>query len=155
MKNKLIKSEKEYNEACERIYNLINNSENPIEPDSDEGEELEFLSLLVEQYEKEYYSMQAPEPIKAIKFRMEQMNLKQADIAPLFGGKTRVSEVLNGKRALTLKMITLLNRYLGIPLESLITGNKEIKLEAEKKKKLLNVSSIKAYLKDNSAAALI
>jgi len=70
--------------------------------------------------------MVAPSPIEAIKFRMEQMNLKQADIAPLMGGKTRVSEILNGKRALTLKMITLLNRYLGIPLESLISGNREI-----------------------------
>ena len=155
MKSKLIKSEKEYNETCERIYKLINSSENPIEPDSDEGEELEFLSLLVEQYEKTHYSLQAPAPIEAIKFRMEQMNLIQADIAPLFGGKTRVSEVLNGKRPLTLKMITLLNRYLGIPLESLITGNKEIKLEAEKKRKLLNVSSIKTYLKENNAAAMI
>ena len=73
-----------------------------------------------------------PDPIEAIKFRMEQMNLRQADIAPLFGGKTRVSEVLHRKRPLTLKMITLLYRYLGIPLESLVAGNKEIKLEDEK-----------------------
>jgi len=58
--------------------------------------------------------------VEAIKFSMEQMNLKQKDVAPLFVGKTRVSEVLHGKRPLTLKMITLLNRYLGIPLESLI-----------------------------------
>jgi len=77
---------------------------------------------------------------------MEQMNLKQSDIAPLFGGKTRVSEVLNGKRPLTLKMITLLNRYLGIPLESLVGGNKEIKLEPENNEKLLNISSIRDYL---------
>ena len=77
---------------------------------------------------------------------MQQMNLKQADIAPLFGGKTRVSEVLNGKRILSLKMITLLNRYLGIPLESLVSGNKEIKLEAEKRDMLLSISSIQEYL---------
>ncbi|MEX2512715.1 MAG: helix-turn-helix domain-containing protein [Cyclobacteriaceae bacterium] len=56
---------------------------------------------------------------------MDQMNLKQVDIAPLLGGKTRVSEILHRKRALTLKMIILLNRYLGIPLESLIAGNKK------------------------------
>ncbi len=74
---------------------------------------------------------------------MEQMNLKQADIAPLFGGKTRVSEVLNGKRPLTLKMITLLKRYLGIPLESLIVGNKEVKLTPESQEKLFNVAPIK------------
>ena len=75
---------------------------------SPEGEEIELLSFLVENYEHEHYPIEAPNPIKAIKFRIDQMNLKQTDIAPLFGGKTRVSEVLNGKRPLTLKMITLL-----------------------------------------------
>jgi HTH-type transcriptional regulator/antitoxin HigA len=118
MKIKILKTEQDYNEACERIYRLINTTEKAIEPDSPEGEELDLLSLLVEKYEQEHYPIKAPNPIEAIKFRMEQMNLKQTDIAPLFGGKTRVSEVLNGKRPLTLKMITLLNRYLGIPLES-------------------------------------
>jgi HTH-type transcriptional regulator / antitoxin HigA len=98
--------------------------------------------------------MEAPSPIEAIKFRMEQMNLKQVDVAPIFGGKTRVSEVLNGKRSLTLKAIVLLNRYLGIPLESLISGNKEIKLEPEWKEKLMHVSSIKEYLKSGRAAAI-
>lgn len=154
MKTKILKTEQEYNEACERIYNLINSSENAIEPDSPEGEELELLSLLVENYEQEHHQMEAPDPIEAIKFRMEQMNLKQVDIAPLFGGKTRVSEVLNGKRTLTLKMIILLNRYLGIPLESLVSGNKEIKLEAEKKEKLLSISSIKEYLSGSRAAMI-
>lgn len=146
MKAKILKTEQEYNEACDRIYRLINGSELMIEPDSPEGEEMELLSLLVEKYEQEHHQMEAPGPIEAIKFRMEQMNLKQADIAPLFGGKTRVSEVLNGKRPLTLKMITLLNRYLGIPLESLVSGNKEIKLEAGSREKLLNISSIRDYL---------
>jgi HTH-type transcriptional regulator/antitoxin HigA len=146
MKTKILKTEQEYNEACERIYSLINSSVNAIEPDSPEGEELELLSLLVEKYEQENHQMESPDPIEAIKFRMEQMNLKQADIAPLFGGKTRVSEVLNRKRTLTLKMITLLNRYLGIPLESLVGGNKEINLEPEKREKLMNISSIKNYL---------
>jgi HTH-type transcriptional regulator / antitoxin HigA len=154
MKTKILKTEQEYNEACERIYSLINSSESAIESDSSEGEEIELLSLLVEKYEQEHHQMETPNPIEAIKFRMEQMNLKQADIAPLFGGKTRVSEVLNGKRTLTLKMITLLNRYLGIPLESLVSGNKEIKLEAEKKEKLLSISSIKDYLNGNKAAMI-
>ncbi len=154
MKTKILKTEQEYSEACERIYNLINSSENAIEPDSPEGEEIELLSLLVENYEQEHHQMEASDPIEAIKFRMEQMDLKQSDIAPLFGGKTRVSEVLNGKRTLTLKMITLLNRYLGIPLESLVSGNKEIKLEAEKKEKLLNITSIKEYLGGSRAAII-
>lgn len=154
MRTKILKTEEEYNEACERIYQLINNSEDAIEPNSPEGEEIELLSLLVEKYEQENHQMEAPSPIEAIKFRMEQMNLKQADVALLFGGKTRVSEVLNGKRRLTLKMITLLNRYLGIPLESLISGNKEIKLDDEKKKQLLHISSIKEYLKSGGVVAI-
>jgi HTH-type transcriptional regulator/antitoxin HigA len=154
MKTKILKTEQEYNEACERIYSLINSSENAIEPNSPEGEDMELLSLLVEKYEQEHYPIAAPNPIEAIKFRMEQMNLKQADIAPLFGGKTRVSEVLNGKRALTLKMITLLNRYLGIPLESLIAGNKEVKLEPEKRDKLLSIESIKEYFSGSRAAMI-
>jgi HTH-type transcriptional regulator/antitoxin HigA len=82
------------------------------------------------------------------------MNLKQADVAPLFGGKTRVSEVLHNKRPLTLKMITLLNRYLGIPLESLIFGNKDIKLEPEKREKLLSIESIKNYFSGSRAAMI-
>ena len=154
MKMKILKTEEEYNEACERVYQLINSSEEAIEPNSPEGEEMELISLLIEKYEQENYMMEAPSPIEAIKFRMEQMNLKQTDVAPLFGGKTRVSEVLNGRRTLTLKMITLLNRYLGIPLESLIRGNKEVKLEAEKKEKLLDVSSIKEYLSSGRAAMI-
>jgi len=154
MKTKILKTELEYNEACERIYELIHSSENSIEPDSPEGEEMELLSLLVEKYEQENYRLEAPSPIESIKFRMEQMNLNQNDIAPLFGGKTRVSEVLNGKRALTLKMITLLNRYLGIPLESLIGGNKEIKLLDEKREMLLNVTSIREYLNKERVATI-
>jgi HTH-type transcriptional regulator/antitoxin HigA len=154
MKTKILKSEQEYNEVCKRIYSLINSTNNPILPDSPEGDEMELLSLLVENYEQEKSHLEAPGAIEAIKFRMEQMNLKQSDIAPLFGGKTRVSEVLNGKRTLTLKMIVLLNNYLGIPLESLVNGNKEIKLEAEKREKLLSISSIKEYL-TNTRAAMI
>ena len=154
MKTKILKTEQEYNDACKRIYKLINSCDNAIESDSSEGEEIELLSLLVEKYEQEHYPIEAQAPIEAIKFRMEQMNLKQADIAPLFGGKTRVSEVLHGKRPMTLKMITLLNRYLGIPLESLVSGNKEIKLEPEKKEKLLSISSIREYF-TNTRAAII
>ena len=154
MKTKILKTEQEYNEACEKIYSIINSSEKAIEPDSIIGEELDLLSLLVEKYEQEHHHLDSPDPIQAILFRMEQMNLKQKEIAPLFGGETRVSEVLHGKRNLTLKMITLLNRYLGIPLESLMNGNKEIKLEAENRDKLLNISSIREFLKADRAAMI-
>lgn len=151
MKIKILKTEEQYNLACERVYHLMHSTERDIMPDSPEGEELELLSLLIEKYEEEHYPIKAPDPIDAIKFRMEQMNLKQNDIAPLFGGKTRTSEVLNGRRPLNLKMITLLNRYLGIPLESLISGNKDFALGTEKKEKLLSISSIKEYLDYRSA----
>ncbi|TKG91497.1 helix-turn-helix domain-containing protein [Puteibacter caeruleilacunae] len=154
MKVKVLKTEKDYNIACERVYQLISSTEKAIEPDSPEGEEMELLSLLIEKYEHERYRMEAPTPIEAIKFRMEQMELKQVDVAPLFGGKTRVSEVLNGKRSLTLKMIVLLHRYLGIPLESLISSSKHIKLEDDKKERLLKVPSIKSFLKRGKTAIL-
>lgn len=154
MKTKILKTEQEYNKACERIYSLIHSTGKPIEPDSLEGEELELLSLLVEKYEQEHYPVSAPSPIEAIRFRMEQMNLKQADIAPLFGGKTRISEVLHGKRPLTLKMITNLNMYLGIPLESLVKGNKNSKLNAASMKRILSNDSIREFLK-NSRVAMI
>jgi len=154
MKTKILKTEQEYNEACEKIYNIINSTEKAIEPNSSRGEELELLSLLVEKYEQEHHRLDPPDAIQAILFRMEQMNLKQKDIAPLFGGETRVSEVLHGKRNLTLKMITLLNRYLGIPLESLMSGNNEMKLDSENRDKLMNISSIKEYLKGGRAAMI-
>jgi len=152
MKIKILKSKQEYDKACERIYALIQSTEKAIEPESPEGEELELLSMLVEKYEQEHFPVEAPNPIEAIKFRMEQMNLKQVDIAPLLGGKTRVSESLNGKRALTLKMIILLNRYLGIPLESLIAGNKDVNLEPESRDKILGIASIKKYFSGSKAA---
>ena len=147
MRSKVIKNSEEYDEVCERVYELMHSSDAPIEPDSKEGEELELLSLLVEQYERENYKIEAPDPIEAIIFRMEQMGLKQKDVAPLFGGKTRVSEVLNRKRPLTLKMITLLNSYLGIPFESLIVEDRKMTLDKNKKDTLLRNPSIREYLK--------
>lgn len=118
------------------------------------GDELELLSLLVEKYEQEHYPVGAPNPIEAIMFRLDQRNLKQVDIAPLLGGKTRVSEIFNGKRPLTLKMIILLNRYLGIPFESLISGNRDIKLESEALEKLLSIGTIKEYYSGLKTALL-
>jgi HTH-type transcriptional regulator/antitoxin HigA len=155
MKTKIIKTEQAYEQACDRIYSLIHSSEKPIEPDSAHGEEIELLSLLVEKYEREHYKIESPDPIEAIKFRMEQMNLKQADIAPLFGGVTRVSEVLHKKRPLSLKMIILLNRYLGIPYESLMSGNKDVKLEAKKRQLLLKIPSINKYFQKDSDVAIV
>lgn len=149
MVTRILKTEQEYQKAVKRIYCLINVSDSAIEPDSPEGEELELLSLLVEKYERENHQIGDPDPIEAIKFRMEQMNLRQVDIAPIFGGKTRVSEVLHRKRPLSLKMIILLRRYLGIPLESLISGNKEVQLEPKKREQLLDNPTIRNYMQRN------
>jgi HTH-type transcriptional regulator/antitoxin HigA len=147
MKARVIKNEEQYEAACQRIYEMINASQEPIAPGSSEEDELELLSILVEKYEREHYPIEAPDPIGAIRFRMEQMNLKQKDIAPLFGGKTRVSEVLSKKRPLSMKMIVLLNRYLGIPLESLVAGNTSVKLRPGERKVVLSVPSISEYVK--------
>lgn len=144
---KVLKTESEYENVCRRIYELMHISEQPILPGTPEADEIELLSLLVEKYEREHFPINKPDPVEAIKFRMEQMNLKQKDIAPLFGGKTRVSEVLNKKRPLSIKMIILLNRYLGIPFESMIAGNKSIEIKPIERKAILEIPSIKEYVK--------
>ncbi len=154
MKLKVIKTEKEYKAAVGRIYELMNSEKDQIEPGSAKGDELELLSILIERYEDEQFPKKAPDPIDAIRFRMDQMNLIQKDIAPLFGGETRASEVLNGKRQLTLKMITMLNRYLDIPLESLIAGNKIYKLDASRKREIMRVQVIRDFLAKKDIAVL-
>lgn len=152
MNLKVIKTEKDYQTTLERIYELINSETDQIDPGSSKGDELELLSILVERYEDEQFPKRAPDPIDAIRFRMEQMDLKQKDIAPLFGGETRASEVLNRKRQLTLKMIAMLNRYLDIPLESLISGNKIYKLDPSRKKKIMGVPVIRDFLAKRNTA---
>ena len=85
-----------------------------------EEEELELWALLVERYEEENFPMDIPDPVEAIKFRMEQEGLRQKDLEKFFPGKSRVSEILNHKRALSIGMIRALHRGLGIPAEVLI-----------------------------------
>jgi HTH-type transcriptional regulator/antitoxin HigA len=90
-------------------------------PGSVEESELEAIGALVEAYEERVYPVPNPDPIEAIKFRMEQQGLTTADLLPVFGTRGRVSEVLNRKRPLTLDMIRQLHFRFGIPLESLVT----------------------------------
>lgn len=112
---KLIKTEEEYEEALERIGELMNaRSSTP------EGDELELLSTLVELYEDEHWDVSPPSPIEAIKFRMEQQGMSRKDLVPYIGKINRVSEILNGKRTLSLQMIRRLHRGLLIPAESLL-----------------------------------
>ena len=105
----------EHERALERIEELFT-----AKPGTPDGDELELLLLLVETYEAKEYPIDLPDPIEAIRFRMEQANLKQKDLVPILGSKGKVSEVLNGKRELSLTMIRKLVSELGIPAEVLL-----------------------------------
>ena len=115
MINRLIKNKKDYNMALSRIEQLMD-----AKPDTAEMDELELLTALVEMYEERYFPISPPDPIDAIKFRMEQLGLGQKDMVPFIGTKSKVSEVLNGKRTLTLAMMRSLNKGLGISAEVLL-----------------------------------
>lgn len=112
---KVIKTEKDYQKALKRLEVIFD-----AKKDSKDGDELELLSLLIDNYEKEKYPIDLPDPIEAIKFRMEQLGYKQKDLAEAMGLKSRVSEILNRKRKLTLDMIRKLHEVLGIPTEVLV-----------------------------------
>lgn len=94
--------------------------DNEPEPETEEGERFEILATLVEAYEARHFPIEAPDPVDAIRFRMEQGGLTVKDLVPSIGRPNRVYEVLNRKRGLTLGMIRNLHRNLGIPVESLI-----------------------------------
>jgi len=115
---KKIKNEEQHERVLARIGELMSLAATP---DGPENDELEVLALLAADYEKEQFQIEAPGPIEAIRFRMEQGGLTQRELAPLIGSKSKTSEVLAGKRPLTLAMIRSLHRHLGIPLESLVT----------------------------------
>jgi HTH-type transcriptional regulator / antitoxin HigA len=116
-KIKIIKTEQDYKEALELVEALI--ARDP-DPDSTEGEQLSLLSALIQDYEARVFPEMLPDPIEAIKFRMEQANLKPADLIPYIGSRSRVSEILSGKRQLTLDMVRALSDGLGIPAKVLI-----------------------------------
>lgn len=115
MEWKVIKTEKEYQKALKRLELIFDARRN-----SKEGDELELISLLIDSYEQEKDPIDFPDPIEAIKFRMEQLGYKQKDLAEALGLKSRVSEILNRKRKLTLDMIRKLNEELGIPTDVLV-----------------------------------
>jgi len=117
MKLKPIKSERDYREALERLEVIF---DAPI--DSKEGDEAEILSMLIENYENEHYAIAAPDPIEAIKIRMEDLNIRQKDLVGIIGGKSRVSEILNRKKKLTVNMIRELEQLLQISASVLITN---------------------------------
>ena len=112
---KVIKTEKDYQKALKRLETIFDSKKG-----SKNGDELELLSLLIDNYEKDKFPIDLPDPIEAIKFRMEQAGLTPKDLVPFIGRLNRVYEILNRKRPLTLNMIWKLNQKLGIPAECLI-----------------------------------
>lgn len=113
---KPIKTETDYREALKRLYEVFDAPIGTVEND-----EADILGLMVDEYEKKHYPIEAPDPIEAIKIRMEEMHLKQVDLIDAIGGKSRVSEVLNRKRKLTVEMIRNLAKRLNLSPGLLIT----------------------------------
>ncbi len=114
---KVLKTEEEYTLTLKRLEEIFHA---PI--DSIEGDEADLLSIIIEKYEDENYPIEAPDPIEAIKFRMEQMDMTKKELAEVIGYKSRVSEIFNRKRKLTLKMIRNLHDKMKIPYESLMNN---------------------------------
>lgn len=122
MELKPIRTKTAYTRALKEISGLLN-----APPDSHEADILEVLSLLVEEYEREHHPIDPPDPIEAIKFRLEQQGLTRRNLEPYIGSRARVSEVLNRKRPLSVEMIRRLHKGLGIPAEVLIRPYKTVK----------------------------
>lgn len=115
MNIKPIKTEKDYSLALEKVNSLFD-----AKPDTIEGDELDILVTLIEKYEETHYPIPEPDPIEAIKFMMEQNGLTDADLGIILNSRSRVSELFNRKRALTIKQIRVLNEKLHIPASTLI-----------------------------------
>jgi len=111
-----IKTDDDLKSALDRIAVLMGN----VQPGSPEGDELDVLLTLAEDYERRHWPMYPPSPVEALKFHMDQHQLKQADLVQYIGSQSRVSEILAGRRRLTLKMIRNLSRGLGIPVDCLL-----------------------------------
>jgi HTH-type transcriptional regulator / antitoxin HigA len=112
---KPIKTKKDYEAALKKVDELFNSK-----PNTPEGDVLDVLVTLIEAYEQKHFAISLPDPIEAIRFRMDQLGLKQSDLAEAMGGKNRASEVLNGKRELTINMARRLYKKFNIPAESLL-----------------------------------
>lgn len=115
MEIKLIKTKKDYQQALARLEEIFD-----ARPNTAQGDELEILSMLIEKYEDKYFPIEFPDPVEAIKFRMEQMGMNQSDLSEVVGLKSRASEILNRKRKLSIEMIRKLNSAMNIPLDVLI-----------------------------------
>lgn len=115
-----IRSERDYIDALNTLEKVFDAAEG-----TPEADKRDVLSILIEKYEDEHYSIDLPDPIEAIKFRMDQAGLSQQDLVPLIGSKSKVSEVLSGKRGLSLRMIRVLRKHLDIPADVLL-GSRQL-----------------------------
>ena len=115
-----IRTEKDYRAALRVVSELVDQDPSH---DTPEGERLDVLSTLIEAYERKHHPIDLPDPVEAIKFRMDQAGLSVKDLEPMIGQPNRVYEVLSHKRPLTLRMIRNLNKGLGISAQVLITDN--------------------------------
>jgi HTH-type transcriptional regulator/antitoxin HigA len=114
---KPIKNNQQYEDALARAYALMQKN---LRPNSKDSDELEVLSILIKEYENEHFPVPKPNPIEAIRFRLDQMNMSEAELSEVLGYRSRKSEILSGKRKLSLAMIRKLNEVLHIPAEVLI-----------------------------------
>ncbi len=119
MNIKPIKSEADYKLALKRLEDVFDAPIGTLESD-----EADILGILIDEYEKKHYPIEAPDPIEAIKIRMEELHLKQIDLVDVIGSKSRVSEILNRKRKLTIDMIRNLTKRLNLSTDLLITDYK-------------------------------
>ena len=115
---KPIRTKKDYQIAVRRIYELM---QADLRKNSKEYDELDILTILVENYEREKFPIGVPDPVEAIRFRMEQLELTASDLAKILGSASRASEILSRKRKLSLSMIRTLNKKLNIPVSALIS----------------------------------
>ena len=146
MNQTIIKSEKEHEMACQRLEVIFDSTQ-----EDKTFKEAELLTMLIENYELETEPEFAnPDPIEVIKFKMEQNNLRNKDLAKILGSKSKASEILNKKRSLSLNTIRLINKYLGIPAELLINEYKLVKQDRKEIQQDLNSSHLASRYEGHS-----
>ncbi|MEX0680294.1 MAG: helix-turn-helix domain-containing protein [Balneolales bacterium] len=121
MNIKPIHTKHDYQRALERVQEIFN-----AKPGTTEGDELEVLGILVDNYENQHFTIESPNPVEAVTFRMEQLGLRQADLARILGSRSRASEILSGKRSFSLRHIKILNKKLGIPADVLLQDQEPV-----------------------------
>ncbi len=131
MEIKPIKTEKDYKNALKKLELIFDAT-----PNSKEGDEAEILSMLIDDFENKHFPIESPDPIEAIKIRMEEMNLKQKDLVGIIGGKSTISEILNKRKKLTVEMIRKLEKFLDISASVLVKNYQLERFSTKKRRKI-------------------